>query len=347
VPSFFISASFIHTAFFVFLPAATGARVIAHNFRLPLSHGLLSRRRYHVSGLFLYPIRMFLFSTHAKIFHLPKKNRHMPREDLHPLQLNLQLKKAFEKLGLDPAPVLDFTPLDLDLENRRLENLRGFTLAYQQLGGREQMEAVHGKCTWPPIIPGIDPESDWYRFERWVRGEPVREPIANQFSLHEKFRPATEVPEAEIEAETQRLIDLIEATGNGVSLRDGIPAHLVYKNLLEWIGEPHELSGLGGGGWFYDGCSGYCPGCFQRPWCETGNSSCWTEDEKAGKIHYTEELQPYVSASPQSLAIISKLQKEHDESMKKWMEKDDWKNNGPYLDHEGLREYDGEGDLPF
>lgn len=271
----------------------------------------------------------------------------MPREDLQPLKRNFQLKKAFEKLGLDPAPVLDFTPLDLDLENRRLESLLDFTLAYKKLGGREKMELVHGECTWPPIMPGIDPESDWYRFGRWVRGESVRDSILNQFSLHEKFRPEADIPDSEIEAELDRLLGHINETGNGVSLRDDIPARLVYRNLMEWIGEPHELNGPQSGGWFYDGCSGWCPGCFQRPWCDSGNSSCWPEDEAAGEIHYTDDVKKYVSASPQSFEIIAKLQAEEDADFEKWKAENKGMDKGPYLDHDGLTDFDGGDDLPF
>ena len=228
-------------------------------------------------------------------------------------------------------------------------SLLDFVKRYQQYGSEEVMKKVEGEFIYPPIFPGIGPWSDWYRFERWMRGESVSEPIINQFTLHEKFLPAEELDDTKIESELERLIKAIEATGNGISLQDGVPARLAYKEIMEWAGEDHELIGSMGGGWFYDGCSGYCPGCFQRPWCEFGNSSCWREDEEAGKIHFTEELKPYVSASPQSLKIISKLQAEEDASFEKWKEENDEKKKkeGPFLDHEGLREYDDDGDLPF
>lgn len=40
--------------------------------------------------------------------------------DLLPLQKNLALKRLFANRGLDLDAVLEFTPHDLDLENRRL-----------------------------------------------------------------------------------------------------------------------------------------------------------------------------------------------------------------------------------
>ena len=162
------------------------------------------------------------------------------------------------------------------------------------------------RCSFTrPLTPALTPWSVWYRFERWLRGESVREAIVNLFPIHEKFLPDEELDDEQIESETQRLIETIEARGNGVCLQEDIPARLVHRYLMQWINKPHELTAPSGGGWYYDGCPGYCPGCFRRPWCETGNSSCWPDDEEAGKIHYTDELKPYVSASPQSLNIIS------------------------------------------
>lgn len=67
-----------------------------------------------------------------------------------------------------------------------------------------------------------------------------------------------------------------------------------------------------------DGCSGYCPDCYQRPWCETGRSSCWTEDEKIGEMYLPDSVRKYVSASPVSLEILSKYQAEEDEKFAKW-----------------------------
>lgn len=267
----------------------------------------------------------------------------MPREDLQIYELNLSLKKVFKELNLELEPIFYFTPLDLDSENRRLEHLLDFVKRYQQYGSQEVMKKVEGEFIYPPIYPGISPWSDWTCFERWIQGKPVREPLLNQFSLHEKFRPAADIPDSEIEAETDRLISYIRKTGNGISLNDGIPIRLVYSNLMEWIKEPHEF----GGGWTFDGCSGYCPGCFQRPWCETGNSSCWPEDEEIQKIHYTEELKKFVSSSPQSYSIISKLQAAEDEEREKWKLENEEKKDKPFLDYEGLRDYNDDDDLPF
>ena len=107
--------------------------------------------------------------------------------------------------------------------------------------------------------------------------------------------------------------------GYGISLNEGVPPRVVYKEIAEWISERAlELSGLDGGFWNFDGCSGYCPGCFQRPWCDFGSNSCWGEDEEAGKMQLPDLLKDYLSASPQSLDILRESQAKEDAEMEKF-----------------------------
>ncbi len=237
------------------------------------------------------------------------------KQDIEPYRQNLAFKQAFDLLGLDLNEVFGFTPFDLDLENRRLESLLGFVKKYQEIGSREAMELIAGGFCFPPIYPGIDPDSDWYRFELWLQGEPTSKTIAEQMPESYLIKNPDDISEEEMEAELQKLMDAIGQAGFGIGLNDDIPARLVYRYLMEWIGEKKELDGPFGGGWTYDGCSGYCPGCFQRPWCDSGQDLCWPEDKEAGKMHLTDELKDFVSASPQSLAMLLKSQAEHDASM--------------------------------
>lgn len=258
----------------------------------------------------------------------------MAKQDLKPYQQNLRYKQAFLDLGLNLKEVFEFTPLDLDLENRRLENLLGFVQKYQHYGSQELMELEENAYCFPPIFPGISPESDWYRFEQWLIGDPVRKTITEQLPETFIIKDPDEIPESEIEVELKTLIQAVEQAGYGFSLNEGMPARLVYKMIREWIGEEFELSGKGGGGWFFDGCSGYCPGCEQRPWCKTGLQACWSEDEEAGKMFLMEELKDYVSASPQSLAILQIYQAEKDASMAKYMEEHGQAEEGDIEDWE-------------
>jgi hypothetical protein len=58
------------------------------------------------------------FANHPAFFHFLKRNN-MSKQDLEPYRQNLQYKQAFEDLGVNLAEVFEFTPMDLDLENRR------------------------------------------------------------------------------------------------------------------------------------------------------------------------------------------------------------------------------------
>lgn len=258
----------------------------------------------------------------------------MAKEDLLPYQKNLALKQEFKFLGLDLAAVMEFSPLDLDLENRRLENLLDFVHRYHKHGSREAMEVIEGAFLFPPIFPGIGPESDWYRFELWLEGKPTRMTLAEQLPKTFVLKKSEELSDEEIGAALEQLAEALHEAGYGISLNAGIPARLVYEYLVESLGEMFELDP--GGGWHLVGCGGYCPGCFQRPWCGAGESSCWPEDEEAGKMSLIEALNPYVSASPRSLEILQRLQAEEDARMEKFKAEnaDEWEFGGAEGDEE-------------
>lgn len=124
----------------------------------------------------------------------------------------------------------------------------------------------------------------------------------------------------EIEAELEKLYACLEGTHFSIDLNESVPARFVYTIVREALGEEFEF--IAGGCWHIDGCSGYCPGCFQRPWCEFGGNSCWTEDEEAGEMVYPAEVRRYVLPGPVSLAILRAKQKEEDERFR------DFRNEG-------------------
>ncbi len=240
----------------------------------------------------------------------------MAKEDIAPYQRNLALKQAFKQQGLDLNEVMEFSPFDLDLENRRLENLLDFVQRYHKYGSQQAMEVIEGGYAFPPIFPGISPENDWYRFELWLQGLPTRTTMTEQLPKGFVLKRPEELSDEEIGPALENLAEVLNDLGYRISLREGTPPRLVYENLLEHLGEDFEFDP--GGGWCYDGCSGYCPGCFQRPWCDIGASSCWTEDEEAGKMSLIESLNRFVSASPQSLEILQKFQAVEDAKFEKF-----------------------------
>lgn len=270
----------------------------------------------------------------------------MSNESIDVYLENQNLKAEFTRCNLDLAQIWRPTPDNLKLENQQLQHLLDWVRKYDECGSRKAMEAEG--YYFPPIDPDIDPDSDWFRFRRWLLGKPIRKTAKSRLPAELPLKPSEELTDDEIMVMLDRLSAGLADIHLSVDLNDGVPPRLIYEHLLEVIEEEFEL--LGGGTWHLDGCTGYCPGCFQRPWCESGNSSCWSEDEEAGQMVFPEKVKRYVSPSPVSLAILRQKQAEEDKRMKAIMEiidqeaKDkntysDAPSNG-WLDH-------ADDDLPF
>lgn len=151
-------------------------------------------------------------------------------------------------------------------------------------------------------------------------------PRPEQLGIQLSAKLAAEMSDAEVEAELERLLDAMKKADIRIALVEGLPDRLLYTYLLEMLQEEDQL--MTGGGWTIDGCSGYCPGCVQRPWCNSGQGLCWSEDEEALGILFVEALKDYVSPSPQSLELLREAQREYDERMKKYMTDGDQADRG-------------------
>ena len=229
-------------------------------------------------------------------------------EDINEFCENKSLKKELEIRNLDLSQIFCPSPDDLELENRQLRHLLDWVQKYSECHDREKMEAEGYK--FPPIDPCITPENDWYLFERWMNGLPVRSKLKEQLPQKFVLKKTEELSDEEILIELEKLSEALEGAGNSIGLNDGIPARLVYNYLLETLEEENEF--FIDGGWTHDGCTGYCPDCFQRPWCKSGGQLCWSEDIEAGEMLLIDSLKKYVSASPVSLQILQKCQAEKD-----------------------------------
>ena len=232
----------------------------------------------------------------------------MPKENIDALLENQNLKNEFARRNLDLSQVWNPTPDDLELENRQLLNLLDWVEKYEECQSRTNMEKQG--YDFPPISFCIDPNSDWLRFERWMAGKKIRGKLEEQ--LPEKYKPkkADELTDEEIYEELQLLAAHLRKRHFEVDYLDkGIPPRLVYAELLDTLGD--EFEQISGGFWHLDGCTGTCPDCFQRPWCEGGGDLCWDEDEKAGCMVFPDYLKKYVSPSPVSLEILRKCEEEN------------------------------------
>lgn len=230
---------------------------------------------------------------------------------------NQSLKSEFQFRSLDLYQIWQPTPDDLELENRQLRDLLEWVDRYQELGrNRKKMEA--DGYLFPPISFDIDPDSDWLRFERWLAGKTIRGKLRDFLPKNFVIKRPEALADEEIEKELEKLITALAKLHFAVDFIDELPPRLVYEQVIETLEDEFDL--IADGWWHLDSCTGYCPGCVRRPWCEQGCNSCWDEDEAAGYMIVPENVKRFVTSSPVSLTILQACQEEEDRKMKKFME---------------------------
>jgi len=192
---------------------------------------------------------------------------------------NELLKQMFADHGLKLSDVWYPTPDDPELENRQLRGLLKWVKAYMQTPSRRQMEKRGYQ--FPPVEPDIDPDSDWIRFERWINGKALSWKGAD---ITGQLKPVDRMTDREVAEELERVAGMLAGRGVVIDLHEGIPHRLVYEYLRETL-VSSEFEFMGPGTRCHlNGCDGYCPGCFQRPWCDTGQEEPWPEDIEAGQM---------------------------------------------------------------
>ena len=230
---------------------------------------------------------------------------------------NHSLKSEFKIRNLDLDQIWQPTPDDLELENQQLRHLLDWVEKYEESRDRKKMEQQG--YLYPPLSFDIDPDSDWLRFERWMAGKSIRGKLRNFLPKNVKVRNADDLTDDEVMVELEKLIEALAKLHFSVDLKDDLPPRLIYEDVMDMLEDEFDL--VVGGWWHLDGCTGYCPDCLQRPWCEQGCSSCWNEDKEAGYMVFPDAAKKYVSPSPASLEILRACQDEEDRKMKKYMEK--------------------------
>ena len=210
------------------------------------------------------------------------------------------LRRDLEMRGLDVLQVWVPNPADPQLECRQLLNLLEWVRAYEKHPDRQTMEG-HG-YDFPPIDPDCDPDTDWLRFETWMRRETVREKLRNKLALEEVLLPSTELTDAQIEQALTHVLPALERLQISFERDEGMPARLFYEEVLEALEEDYEILAPGTT-WHLDGCDGFCPECRRRPWCDNG-LTLWPEDEEAGCMVVPDAVRPYVTAADVSLSRL-------------------------------------------
>lgn len=89
------------------------------------------------------------------------------------------------------------------------------------------------------------------------------------------FPPSDGLSEHELRTKLDMLLTALDNHGISLDLNEGIPPRLVYTFLAEDY--LHELV-TDFPGLHIDGCSGWCPDCFQADYCKTIDE-IWTKEE--------------------------------------------------------------------
>ncbi|MBN2385071.1 hypothetical protein JXQ70_19525 [bacterium] len=222
---------------------------------------------------------------------------------------NRKLRAEFARRKLDPGMLLRVPFEDIAQENELLKELLEWVEHYETCRNRTLME-VDG-FLYPPVFPDNDPDSDWFRFELWMQGRPT------SFVLRERLPDSIvkldldTVSDEELSEKLAFFIEILSYHDIEVDFYDRVPDRLVFEQLLRELDEEFDL--MAGGTCHLDGCTGFCPECFQRPWCEQGTSSCWDEDHELGRMFLVEPVQRYVSATPFSLEILEQFHDQDDD----------------------------------
>lgn len=180
------------------------------------------------------------------------------------------LKKWFEILGLDLAAV--FTPsgnADRDIADLKLlQNWVHKYMACQDQAEMERRGFVH-----PPICPTFDHVSDWLRFRLWIEGKPLTWTYAEFGAV----RPLESLFEEEIAPAIAETTENLDSRHCAVMIHAKVPQRIVYRILADALSRPLPVVAHTVTIWI-DGCSGHCPSCLQRPWCEVGLDGGWPQD---------------------------------------------------------------------
>jgi len=125
------------------------------------------------------------------------------------------------------------------------------------------------------IKPGTDPEitnrflNQVLAMEEATKGPHA--PVASRLPERIDLPDPDTLTDREIGIRLREFISLLSERGIEVGLVGKLPDRLTYQYLVtEALNEEIPLLVPEGARYNIDGCDGWCPGCFQLPYCEVG-----------------------------------------------------------------------------
>jgi hypothetical protein len=213
---------------------------------------------------------------------------------------NQKLRNEFKNRGLDLFEIWHLIVKDFERDNRELRYWLEFVDQFRKSRNRQELE--RSGSLFLPLCAGILPHVDWDKFKRWVKGESVLGTVFDREMERWEIIPSDNLSDEELELELRRMNLYLEGIGITVDFIDDLPPRLVYEYIEENLSDELQFFPL------FDAeletCSGICPLCIRRPWCEDGWNYDWDEDREAGKIVFPRTVLRFVSPSPMSLEIL-------------------------------------------
>lgn len=92
------------------------------------------------------------------------------------------------------------------------------------------------------------------------------------------FPPVASMDRAQLKAKLRKIEEILGGHGISLDLAPQLPEAVAYEYIVnEILQESIPLEFPEGFTWHLDGCDGYCPGCFQRAFCDHRIDD-WEED---------------------------------------------------------------------
>ncbi len=204
---------------------------------------------------------------------------------------NVFIKQKFEEMGLDICEVCGLLPSSIEEQNIELIALLGFVHAYKVSGDECVISGMRDSI--PSIILGKGTEDRWGKFESWVCNCRLG-----------AFLDYNRVPGSEDCVGLESIKVYLGQYSLYVDFLGVIPPGLACRYLKEELCDEVFLSKRNKVPVTVTGCDGYCPGCFQRPWCQQGREESWKIDRKHGVMVIPEIAKEYLDVELPSINYL-------------------------------------------
>ena len=108
-------------------------------------------------------------------------------------------------------------------------------------------------------------------------------PLRTIFPEGFEFPPATSLDKAQLKEKLMAIEEILKTHGMALDLAPSLPDEVAYAYVIdEILNRSIPLEFPEGHVLHFDGCDGYCPGCFQRDFCDHRIED-WEEDAEKEK----------------------------------------------------------------